>query len=509
MKRLILPLLLLAQASAMTARADGDAGQVVYMRWCAACHGEKGDGKGPAAPFLRPQPRDFTLGVYKYKSTEGNGPPSDQDLMRTITEGMPGTSMPGWQDVLGEAERRDVIAFIKKLSDVFEFEKPGPAVSLAGRSPSSDAAITAGREVYRKSKCFECHGESGKGNPSKKLKDDWGEPLWPRNLTRPWTFRGGSGVDDVYTRLTVGIPGTPMPVYGDAGKKDALSSQERWAVAHYVASLARARQRPSPGANVIRGAYHAGAIGAEPSAPVWAEAPPTSFRLAPQLIAADRLFTPIVDQLTARALYNETEVALLVEWDDPTRSRPGDREQAALAPGEMFEDAVAVQLPMAQGEGLEMPYFGHGDAARAVTLWSWRAGRAGGGDAFVLLEARGAGARAPREPVPAGFSVRGEYEDGTWRVVFRRARHGGERDVPFDSGRLLPIAFANWDGSNGEKGSKHTLTRWVWLWLEPPPTNKTVFVPLMVAALLAGGLLVLSARAQHAWTNAERSTNER
>jgi DMSO reductase family type II enzyme heme b subunit len=493
----------------MTARADTDAGQAVYTRWCASCHGEKGDGKGPAAPFLMPKPRDFTFGVYKYKSTVGNGPPSDQDLLRTITDGMPGTAMPGWKDVLGEADRRNVIAFIKTFSDVFEFEKPGPQLSFAGQSPSSERVIATGREVYRKAKCFECHGDSGKGNPSKKLRDDWGEPVWPRNLTKPWTFRGGSGANDIYTRLTVGIPGSPMPVYGDPSKKEALSSEERWSAAQYVAALADARHRPSAGSNVIRGVYHPTAIRAEPSAPAWAEAPATSFRLAPQIIAADRLFTPVADQLTVRALYNEKEVALLVEWDDPTPSRPGDREQSALAPGEMFEDAVAVQLPTAQGEGLEMPYFGHGDAARAVNLWHWRAGRASDGDAFALFEARGVGSRAQRETGPVGFSARGEYKDGAWRVIFRRARYGGEWDVPFDSARLLPVAFANWDGSNGEKGSKHTLTRWVWLWLEPPPSLKTVFVPLMVAVLLACGLLVVSARMRRVWADSDGKTNER
>jgi len=499
MRRFAFPLVfLLAHAPAASTFADVEAGRVVYERWCALCHGEKGDGNGPAAPFLMPKPRDFTVGVYKYKSTEGGSPPSDEDIARRVAEGMPGTAMPGWKDVLGEADRRQVVTFIKKFSDIFEFEKPGQAVSLIGQPSASPQAVGAGREVYRKAKCFECHGDTGKGNPSKKLKDDWGEPIWPRNLTKPWIFRGGSDVKDIYTRLTVGIPGTPMPVFGDSGKPDALSADERWSVAHYVVSLADPARRPSPGVNVIKGVYHSGGIAAEPSAPVWRDAPTISFRLAPQIIAADRLFTPIVDQVTVRALYDEKEVALLVEWDDPTPSRPGDKAQKALAPAEMFEDAVAVQFPAAVGEGLEKPYFGHGDAANPVNVWYWRAGRTDAGAAYAMFDMRGAGTRVQRDPVPSGFSARSEYKDGTWRVVFRRARYGGDGDVLFDSGRLLPIAFANWDGSNGEKGSKHTLTRWVWLWLEPPPSLKAVYVPAAVVALLAGGLLGVSARVRRA-----------
>ncbi|MBM3555138.1 MAG: c-type cytochrome, partial [Alphaproteobacteria bacterium] len=183
MRRFAVPLILmLAHAPVASAIADVEPGRAVYDRWCAGCHGAKGDGNGPAAPFLMPKPRDFTLGVYKYKSTEGTSPPSDEDIARMIAEGMPGTAMPGWRDVLGEAERRQVAAYIKKFSDIFEFEKPGQAISLANQPPASSQAISAGREVYRKAKCFECHGDTGKGNLSKKLKDDWGEPVWPRTL---------------------------------------------------------------------------------------------------------------------------------------------------------------------------------------------------------------------------------------------------------------------------------------------------------------------------------------
>ncbi|MDO8630513.1 MAG: ethylbenzene dehydrogenase-related protein, partial [Phycisphaerales bacterium] len=387
-----------------------------------------------------PAPRDFTMGVYKHKTSEGTTPPFNDDLARIIADGMPGTSMPGWKDVLGEGERRDVITFIKKFSDIFEFEKPGPSVSTAELSRSSPNSIDAGREVYRKAKCFECHGETGKGNISKKLKDDWGAPIWPRNLTKPWTFRGGSDVKDIYTRLTVGIPGTPMRSFGDASKPDALSANERWLAAHYVVSLAEHSRRPSSGANMIRGVYHAGELAAEPSAEAWRDAPSISFRVAPQIIAAERLFTPVVDQLTVRALYNEKEVALLVEWDDPTPSRPGDSVQAALAPGEMFEDAVAVQFPTMQSEGLEKPYFGHGDAANPVTVWYWRAGRADGNAAYGLFEMRGTGSRMDRDSGRLEFSARGEYNDGTWRVVFRRARNSGDGHIAFESGRLLPVA---------------------------------------------------------------------
>ena len=58
---LALGLVLLGLASTAWAQAgDATAGKVVYERKCVGCHGDKGDGKGPAGELLSPAPRDFT-----------------------------------------------------------------------------------------------------------------------------------------------------------------------------------------------------------------------------------------------------------------------------------------------------------------------------------------------------------------------------------------------------------------------------------------------------------------
>ena len=56
------------------AQGDANAGKAVYERKCIGCHGEKGDGKGPAAELLLPKPRDFTKGLYKIRSTANKTP---------------------------------------------------------------------------------------------------------------------------------------------------------------------------------------------------------------------------------------------------------------------------------------------------------------------------------------------------------------------------------------------------------------------------------------------------
>ena len=56
-------------------------GQVHFRRHCAGCHGRKGDGKAPSATGMKPLPRDFTRGFFKYKSVVGDSLPTDEDLL--------------------------------------------------------------------------------------------------------------------------------------------------------------------------------------------------------------------------------------------------------------------------------------------------------------------------------------------------------------------------------------------------------------------------------------------
>ncbi|MDH4101524.1 MAG: c-type cytochrome, partial [Nitrospirota bacterium] len=52
-----------------TGSAAQNSGKKTYERYCAACHGTNGDGRGPAYGGVYPPPRDFTLGLFKWKST--------------------------------------------------------------------------------------------------------------------------------------------------------------------------------------------------------------------------------------------------------------------------------------------------------------------------------------------------------------------------------------------------------------------------------------------------------
>src|SRR5258708_8145500 len=69
-------------------------GARLFAQHCAVCHGSEGRGNGPAAPSLRPRPRDLTLGEFHYKSTGPDDPATDADVLRTVRAGPPPTPIP-------------------------------------------------------------------------------------------------------------------------------------------------------------------------------------------------------------------------------------------------------------------------------------------------------------------------------------------------------------------------------------------------------------------------------
>jgi mono/diheme cytochrome c family protein len=210
-------------------------GQALYEEHCAECHGNEGRGDGPAAYLLVPRPRDLASGRYKIRSTESGSLPTDDDLLRTVRRGLDGSSMPGWDQVLSDADIRAVVEYIKALSPRFAAETPRPLAS--GRHPAADAdSLSRGAAAYEKLQCGKCHGRDGRGDGAvaTEFEDDWRQPLRSADLTAPWTFRGGATPQDLSMRFRAGMSGTPMPSFADAASETEIGD-----LANYVASLAR------------------------------------------------------------------------------------------------------------------------------------------------------------------------------------------------------------------------------------------------------------------------------
>ena len=220
------------------AAEDPALGERIYRENCAACHGEKGDGKGPQADRLKTKPRDFTTGIYKFRSTPSGSLPLDQDIFKTISRGVRGTSMLA-QLQLSEQERWAVVHHLKAFSKRFKEEKRGQAIAVSPAPSPNGKLVAVGKSKYEEAGCAQCHGADGKGDaPSAKdLKDDWGHPITPADLTlKP--FKSGPNPEDLYRTISTGLNGTPMPSYADA-----FSPKERWALVSYILSIAT-HERP-------------------------------------------------------------------------------------------------------------------------------------------------------------------------------------------------------------------------------------------------------------------------
>jgi cytochrome c oxidase cbb3-type subunit 2 len=218
-------------------------GKQVYERRCIACHGVNGDGNGWAATFLtRQRPRNFTFGEFKFRLTKGPLP-SDTDLMRTISRGVRGTAMPAWFE-LPLDDRLAVMQYVKYVlaadrSDpqnpeyYFVDDPPGAKLTIGVPPPPTAELISHGHEIWLQAKCWECHGRSGRGDGEKAagLKDDWGFPIRPANLTSG-QFKSGPAVSDIYRTISTGLTGTPMPSF-----QASFSDADRWALATYILSL--------------------------------------------------------------------------------------------------------------------------------------------------------------------------------------------------------------------------------------------------------------------------------
>jgi hypothetical protein len=80
-------------------RALQPQGRYVFQRNCAVCHGAFGDGRGEMGREIQPRPRDFNRGLFKYRSTPPGKLPTNEDLERTIRDGLAGTAMPMFQNL--------------------------------------------------------------------------------------------------------------------------------------------------------------------------------------------------------------------------------------------------------------------------------------------------------------------------------------------------------------------------------------------------------------------------
>lgn len=91
--------------------ASGDdagtrAGAAIYLKHCAACHGEKGDARSQAGRVLATQPRDFTAPDARRELTR-------EYMIVIVREGRPHKAMVGRKDRLSQAQIDAVVDYVR------------------------------------------------------------------------------------------------------------------------------------------------------------------------------------------------------------------------------------------------------------------------------------------------------------------------------------------------------------------------------------------------------------
>jgi DMSO reductase family type II enzyme heme b subunit len=478
-------------------------GKAVYEKWCAECHGLQGRGDGSAAGTMLPRPRDFTQARYQVRTTPSGALPTDADIQHVLERGMPGTAMPAWPQ-LSQTDRDNVIAYLKTFSRFFQSEKPAAPLDFGDAPGTSDERIADGRRVYDKIECWKCHGRAGRGDgPSAPTQEDENNfPIRPANLSENWRFNGGGTVEAIYARLRTGLDGTPMPSFSDLLDSKVVTDDELWNVALFVRSLSP-EKTPEP-QDVIR-ARRVGELPAGLDDEVWNDIEPAYVPLVGQIIAKPRWFAPTVNTVWVQAAHNGRELVLLLSWDDPSQSPSAawnewqTRITSVMEPKDTppvtgnLPDAFAVQLAPRAGEGRDLPYFLNGDARNPVYLWEWRSDTG-------MREAIAKGIDNVQPLTRDGAPLQGQavFKDGRWQLLLRRALAAQDtaQRTSFTTATPLPIAFAAWDGSNGETGGRRAISSWYYIYLEEPLTAGVYVTPIVAAAVTALLALMLVMRAQ-------------
>jgi mono/diheme cytochrome c family protein len=190
---------------------------------------------------------------FKLASTS-NGVPTDDDLLRVIRNGIPGSAMPAFP-YLSDADQKALLSQVRKLTWRGTFDRlyadavkkyddggdePEPS-ALAKKTdgavvpsaifeaptafpPPTPDSIERGKKLFVTS-CAGCHGPTGRGDGPqvKEMKNENGTPNKPRDLTAG-IYKYGGDPARLFTRIRLGIPGTPMPAtpVGTVADKDLM-----------------------------------------------------------------------------------------------------------------------------------------------------------------------------------------------------------------------------------------------------------------------------------------------
>jgi cbb3-type cytochrome c oxidase subunit III len=191
----------LAQVAALPQGSTISPALQTYAANCVACHGSNGEGS-PLAPALN----DNTLREQR----------TAEQLATTISYGVPGTLMAGWNQHLDNAAIDGLVQLILQWDHLDPALIPPPPPAPVVEAVDIVALVAAGQPLYAQS-CATCHGSDGQGTPRA-----------PALNVQSFFARVTNDIA-LAQIITLGVPATAMPAWGDR-----LSASEIEAIAAYI-----------------------------------------------------------------------------------------------------------------------------------------------------------------------------------------------------------------------------------------------------------------------------------
>ncbi|MCC7191186.1 MAG: c-type cytochrome [Phycisphaeraceae bacterium] len=509
-------------AAPPTTQAAAADARTIFAANCASCHGTEGKGDGPAAYLVYPKPRNFTTGSFRFKSTPTDQPPTADDLRRIIKGGIQRTAMPSFAGTLTDEQIDMVGQYVVSLGPKHEGSDPLTPLKVPDAPTLDQSLAQQGKLIYQSIGCAVCHGETGKGDgpSSNTLADTDGYPLPAADFTMG-VYKSGSTPGDLYRAVYLGVPGTPMPAFGESFKSlpkiEGVNPQTdaTWALVAFLKSLETPREETgvSPGAVITATAASDAEMLKNPLHAGWEKVKPVAATLQP--LWQRRSFARSIE---VRAVQVGDQIAFRLDWPDTTVDTVAGVNSFADAGALMFSLSDGIP-PLTMGAG-----FRAGDVEALVNIWQWKASRQLNADESRLhdtvkadvhppadmymfkkgdpvkgpitehdktyITAWGAGnpnadpalqLRPVIESNAAGFgsltqqpvgeqNVEGaaKWRDGRWCVLMSRTlKPANKTDVNFVRSTRVPVAFAVWDGHSGDRNGTKLISGWYWLEIKP------------------------------------------
>ena len=209
-----------------------------------------------------------------------------------------------------------------------------------------------------------------------------------------------------------------------------------------------------------------GSLPVDPYDPFWDSGPvAVKVELGPQMITNPKWPNPSTKGVTGRAVKNNNDIAIMLEWDDQTKSSNFDHSA-------LYVDRAAVMFPVTANK--ESPSITMGEPGKPVNIWQWKAIGGERGQPGVKDNSNSKLAYQTLEDLNAeGYStltdqnqqdVKGGavWKNNKWRLVFTRSlTNGNANDVQFKKSVLM--ATAVWNGSNKELNGQKGIAGWLLL----------------------------------------------